>query len=490
MSSYNLLLSLDENIKLIKSKYSENRNLEIRTLSLNKDTSCAIIYVDGLTNLEHMEKSIVTPLLLNKDIDFNTIEEKARYAAKKIILSSSLKIVKDISTISSSLLLGNCAILIDNCDECILCKTPHSYYRSISESTLEGTIRGARDAFIESLDTNIALIQQKLRSSNLKIENYTLANKSPTRISLLYVDGIADETLLNNIKGKISSLSIDYLPDSGYLIQYIEPRTYNIFPQGKVTEVPDKVVSDILQGKVAIIIDGSPQVLILPVVFIEFFQAFEDYSNNILIANFERFLRIMGALIIVLLSPIYLCYVEYNPQLIPLNLLKTISESRLNIPLNPFLEVLSMEILVEILREGGIRLPSPIGQTLAIVGGIILGDAAVRSGLVSPTTLVIVAIGVISTFLIPNYQMALSIRLIRFFMLILVKLLGLLGIILGIHLILLILINTNSFGVPYLSPITPYKSSGVKDSIFREKITSLNKLSSKLFRVKNKDGTQ
>jgi spore germination protein KA len=474
------------NLELISKNIPLNSNFIIREIMLNPDIKCSILYINGLANQSYVEESIIHPLLFRIKETLNNSEELCSYLSKKYICSYDITISNDIATICFALKHGKSIILLENNSSCIICNTTGGSYRSIDQSNIETDIRGGKEAFVENLEINLAVIQQKLKNNHFKIEVITLGELSQTDVALLYIDNIIDEGILGQIRTKLSSIKAPYIPDAGYISQLILNRNFQIFPQTKTTELPDKVISDLLQGKAVIMVNGSPQVIVLPVVFIEFFQTLEDYSNKLFNANFDRIVRFLGAFIVLIIAPIYLVLLEYNAELIPLNLIKIIISSRMGIPLTPFLEILSMEILIEFLREGGIRLPTPIGQTLGIVGGIVLGDAATKAGLVSPTTLVVIAIEVISTFVIPNYEMSLTIRLLRFPLLILAELFGFLGIVFGTYFIFSNLCSLDSFGIPYFSPIAPLRGVALRDSIIRLPLKNLNTITNIFKSTKNK----
>lgn len=467
MSQLKLSNCLKDNLNIIATNSPLNSNFIVREIILKGNVKCSIIYINGLISQSYLEESIIYPLLFNIYEDLTISNNLCSYISQKYISCYEISLTDDVATISFALKHGKSIVLLENNNNCIVCNTSGGSYRSVSESSIEPKIRGGKESFVESLEINLSIIQQKLKNNNLKIENLILGEQSETDVCLIFIENIIDKTTLSIIKNQLYSIKTSYIADTGYILQYMKMNNMTLFPQGKTTECPDTVISNLLKGKAIIMVSGSPQVLIVPVVFMEFFQAFEDYSNNLILANFDRLIRIIGALIVITISPIYLILLKYNAALIPLNLIKTIINSRMGIPLQPFLEVFSMELLIEFLREGGLRLPRPIGQTLGIVGGIVLGDAATKAGLVSPTTLVVLAIGVISTFTIPNYEMSLTIRFIKFPMLILANLFGFLGLISGLYLLLVSLISLDSFGIPYFSPFAPLRTSGLKDSIIR-----------------------
>lgn len=478
--------NMEDNLDLIAKNIPLNSNFIIREIVLNPDIRCSILYINGLANQTYIEESIIHPLLFRIKDPLNNSEDLCSYLSKKYICSYNIIISNDVDSICFALKRGKSIILLENNSSCITCNTTGGSYRPISQSDVETEIRGGKEAFVENLEINLAVIQQKLKNNNFKIETLTLGELSQTDVALLYIDNIIDKDILSHIRTKLSSIKAPYIPDAGYIGQYIQTSNFEIFPQAKTTELPDKTISDLLQGKAVIMVNGSPQVIILPVVFVEFFQTFEDYSNKFFNANFDRIVRFVGAFIVLIISPIYLVLLQYNAALIPLNLVKIIISSRMGIPLTPFFEILSMEILIEFLREGGIRLPTPIGQTLGIVGGIVLGDAATKAGLVSPTTLVVIAIEVISTFVIPNYEMSLTIRLLRFPLLILAQLFGFLGIVFGTYFIFSNLCSLNSFGIPYFSPLAPLRGAALRDSIIRFPLKRLNSITNIFKSTKNK----
>ncbi|MCY6370158.1 spore germination protein [Clostridium ganghwense] len=482
-----LTKNFKNNIDLISSKIPSNSNFIIRDLILKGNIKCVILYINGLSNQEYIERGIIYPLLFKIDEELDNRENICSYLTQRYISCYDCKITQNINDICYSLKHGKCIILTENNDSCIICNTIGGSYRSITESTIETDIRGGKESFVESLEINIALIQQKLKNKNFKMESFIIGDESETDVVLMYVENIIDPKVLNNIREKLKSIKAPYIPDVGYLSQHMEEYTFCSFAETKVTEKPGKAISDMLQGKAVIMLNGSPQVIILPAVFIEFFQAFEDYSNRLVLGNFDRLLRIAAIIIVLLLSPVYLTLLEYNVRFLPLPLIKVLINSRLGIPLSPFLEVLSMELIIEFLREGGIRLPTPIGQTLGIVGGIVLGEAATKAGIVSYVTLVVVAVGVISTFVIPNYEMSITIRFLRFPLIILAKLFGFFGIISGLYIIFLSIVSKDSFGIPYFSPFAPLRSSGLRDTILRAPLKNLNS-KPKIFKfTKNKE---
>lgn len=467
MSVDKLSTNINNNIEIISSNIPSNLNFIKREIIISENTRCCILYISGLADKNEVQEIILKPLLNNKiylsDKENNIAEE----LIQKYIYSSEVTISTSIKNICFEILCGKCAVLIENIDKAIICNVTSSKYRSIQESNTEKSIQGSREGFVENIDINLALIQRKIKNPNFKIEKYIIGDKTNTEVALTYIENIIDPMVLSNIKTKLSNISTPSLLSSGFLGQFLEDKQYNIFPMHKITEKPDKAVFDLLEGKAVIFIAESSTALVVPATFIEFFQGFEDYSDKPVIASFSRILRLLAIITVIILEPVYLIFLYYNPELFPYKLITLIISSRQNIPLPPLLEILSMDLAVEILCEGGIRLPNPVGTTLAIVGGIVIGDSATRAGLVSYVTLFIVAITVISTFIIPNYQMVLTIRFIRFPLLILGQLLGFYGLLVGLYLFLVIVTKLETFGVAYFSPLAPMRFIDALDAIIR-----------------------
>ncbi len=384
---------------------------------------------------------------------------------------SNTKIEKDINNILSSLKRGQTALLLENSDESIIIDTSSGDYRSISEPTNESSIRGSREGFIEKLETNTSIIKRRIRDENLVIENMVLGRRTQRDLAIIYIDNIVDKNVLQELKYKLSSIDVDSVPLMGYIQQYIENDAYSIFPQSRTTERPDIVEGNLMEGRIAVMLEGTPMVLLTPSIFIEFFQAIEDYTQRTIVSSFTRILRALSVIIVITFPSIYLTLIKFNAELIPIKFVNTIIQSRSNIPLTPFMEILSMEIIVEFLREGGLRLPPKVNQTLSVVGGIIIGQAAIKAGIVSSSTLLIIGISIIAAFLTPNYDMSLAVRFIRFPMLILSNYLGLLGLTAGFFFLLVHICSLESLGVPYFS----FHNEEYKDIFIRSPLWTMNK---------------
>lgn len=467
-----LTANLNENIDNISSNFINNSSFKTREIIIGNNIRCMLFYISGLTDKSEIQDTIIKPLVCNNIFQYNEANV-IEIITKRILYSCEISISDKINDISFEILSGKCVVLIENQNKAIICNARSSKYRSIQESTTEKSILGSKESFVESIELNLTMLQRKIKNSNFKFENYIIGKETNTQITLVYIEKIIDPLVLNKIKSKIQSINLPMIPYAGFIEQSFDKRLFNIFPSTRVTEKPDKAVFELVKGKAIILIEEYPGAIIVPTTFIEFFQGSEDYSDKPTIASFSRILRFIAILTVVVLEPMYLTLIYYNPELFPYELISIIISSRQNIPLPPLLEIFTMDLAVEILREGGIRLPNPIGTTLAIVGGIVIGESATKVGLVSSITLFIVAVTVISTFLIPNYQMTLSIRFIRFPLLFLSQLFGFLGLLAGLYLFLIILTKLEFFGVRYFSPFMPMRFSDISDTIIRGPIKTV-----------------
>lgn len=470
----NKFSSLEESINIFNGKLGLKNPTIIKKFFIGKirPIQAAILYIDGIINKDIIDRDILRPLMVNVEEDISNYKEIANYLCERYIYMSNTYIEKDIDKAVDSIKRGKTVIVINNISDFIVVDTIGGNIRDISEPKNESSIRGSREGFVENLETNLSIIRRLVKDNNLSIDNFTIGRRSKTDISIIYIDDIADKDVVNDIRDRISKIDVDSVLDIGIIEQLIEKHTYTLFPQVLTTERPDRLAADIMEGRLGILMNGTPYVIILPVTFIEFFQGVEDYYERTIISCFIRALRIISVFLVVTLPSIYLVFIRFNSELIPLKSVIPIIQSRKGVAFPPILEIISMEIVLEFLREGGLRLPNKIGQTLSVVGGFIIGDAAIRARIVSPTTIIVVGVAAIGTFVIPNYEMSLAIRLLRFPMLILSNLLGILGIATGWYIIMVHLHSLDSFGVPYFFN---NKYGDLKDIFVRVPIWKMNK---------------
>ncbi|MCY6370140.1 spore germination protein [Clostridium ganghwense] len=465
--------SLEKNINKIINIIGAKSNLVIKEFFIGEKRPLEgiVIYMNGLANKDTINRDILNPLMHNVYEDLTGTEDIGLYLCKRYISSSNTTVVTNIYTASQELKRGKTIIIVCNSNEYIIVDTKGGEYRSITEPTSETAIRGAKEGFVENLETNISILRRRIKDKSLVIEKLIVGRRSQTDVAIIYIQDIVDKNIVDELKKRLNAIDVDFITGSGQIKQYIEDYTYTPFPQTFGSERPDIIEANLMDGRVAVITEGTPHVFTAPTLFVDFFHAVEDYNQRTAVTSFTRILRILAVFIVITLAPIYLTLLKFNEELIPVKFITPIIQSRVGISLTPFLEILSMQIVIEFLREGGLRLPNKIGQTLSLVGGIIIGDTVVKSKVVSPTTLLIIGITVIATFLIPTYDMALVIRLVQYPMLLLANFLGIFGIAVGWYFLMVHLCSLDSFGVPYLQ----FNKNDLKDIFIRAPLWKMNK---------------
>ena len=376
---------LNQNVDNIKHLVGSNSQLVIRDISIGKKNSvdAAIVYIEGLANKDMIDRDILKPLMLQVEEDLINITNIEQCLCKKYITMSNVFIETDLNKVSENIKRGKTAVLIENSRNFIIVDTHSGVHRAISDPVNETSVRGPRDGFIEDLETNLSLMKRRIKDKNLVTEKFILGRRSQTDAVLMYIDGVVDMNLLEKVRTKITSIDVDNIQATSYVDQFIEKHPFSIFPQTIATERPDKIQAKLMEGRIALFLENTPFVITFPTLFVEFFQTVEDYYQRTIVASFIRILRYIAVITVIILPAIYVTLINFNAELIPLDLVKTLIESSSGVVLTPFLSILSMNLVVEFLREGGLRLPSKIGQTLSVVGGIILGQAAIESKFVS-----------------------------------------------------------------------------------------------------------
>lgn len=337
--------------------------------------------------------------------------------------------------------------------------------RNVEESNMEVSIRGPRDGFIESATDNVSLIRKRLKTSALKVKTYSIGRRSHTQVKLLYMDDVIEPKLLTEIDKRLKSIDISIVASSYQIEELLYDNTYSLVPLVEYSGRPDFVVDALNEGRFAVIIDGNPSALIGPTNFSLLIRSAEDTQSSFFYVNAERLIRITALITSILLPGFWLAITSYQIDQIPFPLVATVAQSRVGLPLSSPLEIFLMLLFFELFKEAGIRLPKPVGQTVAVLGGLIVGDAAIRAGLTSPATLVVGAITLISTYTLTDQSLAGNILIIRFFIVGLAALLGLYGFFIGVFLLLIYIASLTSFGFPFVSPLNRMKN--INDSVFR-----------------------
>lgn len=458
---------LDENIKMFKDIFNNDNSIVFREIEGQEDKNLKfwIIYAEGMADKDYINEYIIKPLL---NYRFSAEEKGTNITetiSKRVLTSDNASLVGELDEIVVSVVYGSTALLIKGAAMAILIDSKGWKYRAIGEPTTEASVRGSREGFTESINVNISLIRRRIKNPKFKACFKEIGDVTKTSICVCYIEGIANEKIIEEVNRRLDSINIDGILGSGYIEELIEERPYGLFETIASTERPDSVAGRLLEGRVAILCDGSPFVLTVPFIFMEYFQATEDYYNRYLYSSFNRILRYFGFFLTTSVPAIYLSLVTYHQEMIPTPLLLSISSSRQGVPLPTIIEIIIMLLTFEILREAGVRLPRPVGQTISIVGALVLGDAAVTARVVSPIMVIVVATTGISSFLVSKMQG--EVIYIRIIFLILSSILGLYGYIFGVFGLFIYLCSLRSFGIPYMLNIGEVGKYEIKDTIIR-----------------------
>jgi hypothetical protein len=466
---------LDQNLQNLQNIYKDCIDVVFREFKIDGKTKAALVYIDGLANIEEIDASVLTPLMEENNAKENTDQLiYVNHILEQKLTVSKVKKVQTITECIEHISGGNPVLLIDQQNEGFALGLANWEKRSIEEPVGESVIRGPREGFTESLGTNLSLLRRKVRSPQLKTKSMKIGEYTQTEVVISYIEGIADQTLIREVEARLNRIKIDGILESNYLEELIEDNPYSPFPQVLNTERPDVVAANLLEGRVAIFQDGTPFVLIVPVSFYSLLQSTEDYYQRALMSTVVRWMRYIFLLISLLLPSLYVAILTFHQEMIPTTLLISIAVSREQIPFPALVEVLIMEVVFEALREAGLRLPKQAGAAVSIVGALVIGQAAIQAGLASAPLIMVVSLTGIASFTIPRYTAGIALRILRFPMVLLAGTLGLLGIMLGLLIIVIHMATLRSFGVPYLSPMAPMQAREMKDVLIRAPWWNLN----------------
>ncbi|KMY48838.1 spore germination protein [Peribacillus loiseleuriae] len=462
--------SLSANLDSIKQKTGHSSDIIVRTIitgntSLHK---ASVVYVAGLVDTQAINEFLIEPLQTNHDLLEKLYQQDGLdKVTKEFITLGSVHPVTNWDELFLSLMSGDTIILIDGSNKAWSASSKGGERRSIQEPSTQVSVRGSKESFTESIGTNIAMVRRIINNPDLWIETMKIGKVTRTDVSIMYINGIAKTEVVDEVRKRLKRINIDSILESGYIEQLIEDQTITPFPTIFTTERPDITAGNLLEGRVAIFVNGSPDALLAPALFIGFFQAVEDYYSRYDIATATRFIRVLAFFISLIGPAAYIAITTFHQEMIPTQLLIIVAAQRDSVPFPAFVEAIIMEIAFEILREAGIRMPKVIGSTISIVGALVIGQGAIQAGIVSPATVIVVAITAIANFATPSYTVAISARLIRFLFMIIAAVFGFYGIILGFIMLLVHLVSLRSFGVPYMTPLAPFIPKNLGDTIIR-----------------------
>ncbi|OAK73864.1 spore germination protein [Lederbergia galactosidilytica] len=459
---------LSETIQRIKKETGNSSDIVIRELELGEPGfSLVIVYVEGIIDDLSIHDFIIESILASQIETEREPQEFLQVLTKKVIAMGPIQKSQEWNQLYTDLMDGNTIVLIDGMNTYMSIETQGGEKRAIEEPESQVTVRGPRDGFTEALRTNTALVRKRIRNPNLWTESMKIGTRTKTNVEIMYLNGVVNEQIVAEVRRRLQKIEIDAILESGYIEQLIEDQVWTTFPTLYHTERPDSVAGNILEGRVAIFVDGTPFVLLAPAVFIQFFQSVEDYYARFDIATALRFLRIVTFLLSIIAPSVYIAGTTFHQEMIPTELAIIIAAQRETVPFPAFVEAIIMEITFEILREAGVRMPRAVGSAISIVGALVIGQAAVQAGIVSPAMVIIVSITAIANFATPSFAMAISARLIRFAFMVTAATFGLYGVMMGIIFLTLHLCSLRSFGVPYMTPMAPVTAGNLGDTLIR-----------------------
>lgn len=461
---YSLTKSLNENIETIKKIFKNDKTIDERIFKnqYNGLKGCLFFIEDMIDNIiinDYVLKPILDSKVLLDNIDYIS------YLSTQVILSSNLRVSTSVEELVDAIISGDTVLIVEGSCEFIIISSKGWKGRAVEEPDNEKVIRGPKEGFTESLATNITLIRRKIRSKDLKFHYLTVGERTRTKICVCYIDGLVKDEILNNIIGKIENIYIDATVDVKYIQEFIDDNPFSLFETSNASEKPDVVSGKILEGRIAVFVDGNPSVMTAPTLFIESFMAPDDYYVNYYYASLGRILRTFGFVMSISIPALYLALVTFHQGTLPTSLLITIYTARVDVPFPSFVELIILLTVFEVLREAGTRVPGTVGEAVSIVGVLVLGTAAVDARLVSAPMIIIVGISSITGLMLPNIASAIS--FLRIGLLLLASVLGLYGYMLGILALIIHLFSLRSFGIPFMSSLTSLHMQSLKDTVIR-----------------------
>lgn len=461
----NISSSVAEHIARLTESFGNSKDLIVRDLTFGQDHEIrlALAYVEGLVDKDSVFRLMESLLLHSGKVGPYEFEAFAR---RLVVTVGDIDWKTDFADIQISILAGDCILWMDGVTEALVVSTRGGAQRQVTEPVTQTVVRGPQEGFTESLQTNISLVRRRIKDPNLWVETKQIGSVTKTDVALLYINGTVKEGVLHKLRERLAGIAIDGVLESSYIEEFIQDGKRTVFPTVNNTERPDVVAAALLEGRVAICVDGTPFVLLVPGLFTQFLQSPEDYYHR---SDYGllRVLRYVAFLISLLAPALYIAITTFHQEMLPTSLLISLAAQREGIPFPAFVEALMMEITFELLREAGIRMPRAVGTSISIVGALVLGQASVEAGLVSPAMVIVVSITAITSFIFPSFEIGISIRLLRFTFMGLAASFGFFGIIIGLIALVLHLCHLQSFGIPYMTPFAPFRLSGQIDNVVR-----------------------
>jgi spore germination protein len=478
LKEFLLSKDLNENIARLKDIINNPFDLKDRVFKIaGNNTQAAIMFIEDLVNEDRVFEHILKPLIIESTQVPNSItgEFDLKDIKNSMMSVGNIQEAETFDTIVQGILSGDTLIMLQGHSKGLLIGVRGYQGRTIGAPETERSVKGPQESFVEILKVNIGLIRRRLRDPNLTFELHQVGRRAKCEVVIAYNKGIADKDIVDEVRNRLTSIDTDDEPTVTNIGYLMTERPNSIFPLNQVTERPDKVVAALDEGRVAILPNGSPGVLIVPVTLPMLMQSTDDYFENWIVASVIRVMRYIALFVSSLFPALYISITSYNPGMLPTNLLLSIAATRAGVPFPAMLEAFLMEFTLELLQEAGLRLPKVVGQTVSIVGGLVIGQAAVQAGVVSPIMVIVISVTAVASYTIPDYSLNLASRILRIPFMILAVTFGSFGIVMGILMLITYLSSLTSYGIRYLSPITPYRIRDWKDTVIRAPLWTFGK---------------
>ncbi|GGE29163.1 spore germination protein KA [Marinithermofilum abyssi] len=463
--------SIQDNLTFLKNAFGHSSDLQIQELTIGKSPTVriGIAYIDSLVNADKV-MTLIKDLLgkeLTQPNETHPHSHVRDWIKENLTVVGDMKEIRDWNRVSKMLLSGHTVVFVDGTNQAVSGDTSSVEHRAVTEPKTQIATKGPNEGFTESLRTNISLIRKRIKSPNLRVKKKPIGQVTRTDVALLYMEGIANPKVVKEVKKRLENINTDKILDTGEIGEWIEDQKFTLFPTLVSYERPDSIVSHLAEGRVAILVDGTPYAIAVPVTFLKILQSAEDYFMRYDLASVLRLLRIVAFMISLYGSAMYIALTAFHQEMLPTSLLISIGAQRQGVPFPVMVEALLMEGTFEILREAAVRAPRALGQPLAIMGAVVIGETAVVAGLVSPIMVIVVAITGISSYVAPEAAVTITSRILRFGFMLISGVFGLYGILLVTIAMVAHMQSLRSFGVPYLAPISPLVWSDLKDSVVR-----------------------
>ncbi|WP_336779293.1 spore germination protein [Paenibacillus illinoisensis] len=460
--------NLESNLQELQHSFTNCSDVVFRTITVENSLAACLIYIDGLCDTELLDQLLLQPFLPGGELAQAAAEKNLGTLTRdKLAAAGKVQQAQTLTNLMDGIMIGQTGILIEGESQGLLADFSKSAQRGIEEPTSEKVVRGPRDGFTETLRVNTSLLRKRIHSSRLKMESMSMGELTRTEVVLCYIEGIVQDELLHLVRKRLQQIHIQALGGSANIEELIEDNPYSPFPQLQNTERPDVTAASLLEGKVAILVDNTPFVLIAPMNYWTGLQSAEDYHERFQYMTFVRWIRYTFVHISLLLPSLYVALTTFHPQVIPTSLLISVASAREGVPLPAVFEAIIMEFVFEGLREAGIRLPQQVGPAVSIAGALVIGQAAVEAGIISAPMVIIVATTGIASFAFPRYNLGFAFRMLRFPLLVCAGFMGFYGIVLFLIALSVHLVSLKPFGVPYMTPVAPSSSRHLNDVLFR-----------------------